>query len=218
MENTPTSKIRSLAMGFVEIKGKAKPFENMSFIGPVSQIPCVYYQYLVEEYRRRGKSSRWVKLHEGDCGYSFFLEDETGKVMINPVKCKIDVTGIKTYQKGLFTKDPEHIENFYKENFIPVKSRFFGKRKLRLTERRIELDDELYILGNACKNEYYQENTRNEAGIVIKKSWKVPFQISDKSEKDLTDTYSTWAILSLIGGVVLLTGFVAMLLNAMNII
>ena len=217
MENTPTSKIRSLAMGFVEIKGKAKPFENMNFIGPISQRPCVYYQFLAEEYRRYGKSGSWHKLVEGDCGCWFYLEDETGKVLINPLKSKMEVRGVKGYQKS-FSKDPEHIVNFYNDISISVKRKFFGKKDLRVTEKRIELNDELYILGNASKSEQNLKGTNNTAGIVLKKSWKVPLYITDKSEKNLVNKYSAWILLSLIGGIAVLTMSISYILKSRGII
>ncbi len=41
IENLPTSKILSMPMGLVEVKGKAKWKEKL--YSPISETPCVYY-------------------------------------------------------------------------------------------------------------------------------------------------------------------------------
>ena len=43
MNDTPTSKIRSMAMGLVEIKGKASAKKYLN--APFSRDECVYYKY-----------------------------------------------------------------------------------------------------------------------------------------------------------------------------
>ena len=40
VENTPTSRIRSLAMGMVEVKGKA--IRSYALVSPMTQLPCVF--------------------------------------------------------------------------------------------------------------------------------------------------------------------------------
>ncbi len=42
IENTPTSKIRSVAMGMVEVKGKA--IRKHALVSPMTQTSCVFYR------------------------------------------------------------------------------------------------------------------------------------------------------------------------------
>ncbi len=82
IEDTPTSKVRSVAMGFAELKGEARP--KVMLTSPYSNFPCLYYRYLVEveTYNGRHRSRRTVK--QGESGASFYLDDGTGKILVSP--------------------------------------------------------------------------------------------------------------------------------------
>jgi len=61
IEDTPTSKIRSMAMGSVEVQGHAQRI--YALVSPISGLPCVYYR--IKKYRRkRFRSNR--RLISGD--------------------------------------------------------------------------------------------------------------------------------------------------------
>ncbi|BCR03308.1 hypothetical protein DESUT3_03770 [Desulfuromonas versatilis] len=80
VENTPTSKTRSLAMGLVEVHGRAK--RQYALVSPMTQMPCVYYR--LRRYRRDDKKN-WRMTSETDSGaVPFYLEDDTGRVSVNP--------------------------------------------------------------------------------------------------------------------------------------
>lgn len=80
IENTPTSKARSLAMGLVELQGRA--VRKYALVSPVSQMPCVFYR--LRKYCRDSKNN-WRLEHSTDSGHvPFYLEDDTGKVTIDP--------------------------------------------------------------------------------------------------------------------------------------
>ena len=60
--DTPTSKIRSASQGYVELSGtieKADSPDIQPLSGPLTGLPCVWYRYSIERYRRSGKSSHW---------------------------------------------------------------------------------------------------------------------------------------------------------------
>src|SRR5437016_14054561 len=73
--DTPFSKIRSAAMGMVEVSGLAVgPY---TVVAPITARPCYYYQTLVWEWRQQGKNKQWVKV-AADCVHvRFFLDDNT---------------------------------------------------------------------------------------------------------------------------------------------
>jgi hypothetical protein len=85
IENTPTSRVRSVAMGMVEVKGKA--IRRYALVSPMSHIPCVYYR--LTRYKR-DKNNQWKKVGVTKSSRaSFLLEDETGRVEIDPARCRI---------------------------------------------------------------------------------------------------------------------------------
>ncbi len=83
IENCPTSKIRSMPMGLVEVKGYAK--QKHFLRAPFSQTDCVYYSYKVYETEQIGTKHQ-IRLREwGESGkIPFYLEDETGKTLVFP--------------------------------------------------------------------------------------------------------------------------------------
>lgn len=78
----PTSKIRSLAMGLVELQGKIIARERMD--APLSRRPCIGYYYCVhrESRDKDGKKSWRLVSEEHRCN-DFTFEDETGKVQVS---------------------------------------------------------------------------------------------------------------------------------------
>ncbi len=154
IENIPTSKIRSMAIGLVELTGKALP-RIVPVKGPITKKDCVFYKYLVERYENRGKNSTWVKV-AGDTSISpFYLEDGTGKVLVNPRNAEINFAEPDfSYETGgVFGGDiPADLENFLLSNNIRYKS-LFGNQRMRFQEWDIYPDEQTFVLGTAEKND-----------------------------------------------------------------
>lgn len=92
IDHTPTSKIRSLAMGMVEVEGRAK--RVYSLVSPVSGIPCVFYR--LRKYRMTPLGF-WLFQYEIDSSHvPFCIEDETGRVAVAPDWAQV-VPKIKRY-------------------------------------------------------------------------------------------------------------------------
>ena len=161
IENIPTSKVRSLAMGLVELVGKAKKNSNLK--GVFTQTECVYYRYTIERYRRGSRSGgHWVTVAKGDSGdCRFFLEDETGRVSIlaKGADCIMppDFQHITRLGSGL----PANIEIFLNNNNIKYKG-FFGYHRMRFKEWYICPGEEIYVLGAAMKSNDSLESHRKK--------------------------------------------------------
>ena len=61
IHDTPRSKVRSIAMGLVEVHGFAEPQEIL--ITPFSKNECVYYKYVIKEYQRRTSTDSKGRSH-----------------------------------------------------------------------------------------------------------------------------------------------------------
>lgn len=90
IEDTPTSKVRSVAMGFAELKGAAKP--RVMLISPYSNFPCIYYRYVVEVESHNGKHRTRRVVKEGESGSSFYLDDGTGKILVCPKRAEFTLS------------------------------------------------------------------------------------------------------------------------------
>jgi hypothetical protein len=79
----PTSKIKSLAMGLVEVKGKLLMIEPL--ISPVNKEECIGYYYTIEDVTKdkEGKYNYSLIHQETKCNV-FEIQDKTGNVKIEP--------------------------------------------------------------------------------------------------------------------------------------
>ena len=115
IQNIPTSKIRSIAMGFVEINGVALP--DVLLTGPYTKVPCVFYHIIVERLIRTQKTAQWVKELELKSEIPFFVQDDTGTVMIDPVGAETDlplrytnIEGGRRYREyNIMEKEPIYV-------------------------------------------------------------------------------------------------------------
>ena len=100
LENVPTSRIRSVAMGFAELLGRAKIRTPLS--APYSGIPCVYFKYKVEEERRNSRGGRdWTTVEKGASSEPFYLQDETGALLVDPDGAEAELErSYRTIERG----------------------------------------------------------------------------------------------------------------------
>jgi hypothetical protein len=205
IQNTPTSKIRSIAMGLVEITGKAAPWEK-TLKAPLTGEDCVYFKYVIEEYRG-GKNSRWVTVGHGAERTGFFIEDDTGRVLVEPRGAEIDVADDFEYESGAKTDPPPKVLEFLEKNGIGHEGFFGGNKLMRFTEYHIAPGDVLYVMGTAGDNPHVEEGSalRNDADIMIQKgSFDKFFYISDKKEKELLKSLKRKSVFSLAFGAIII--------------
>jgi E3 Ubiquitin ligase len=83
--DTPPSKIRSMAMGLVEVNGAAVPRSHVD--APFSGKSCVYWHV---DISCRSKSS-WSVLHRNTSSQPFYLRDDTGLALVFPqgAECRL---------------------------------------------------------------------------------------------------------------------------------
>jgi E3 ubiquitin ligase len=146
--DTPTSKIRSAAMGLVEVSGLANgPY---TIPAPASQLPCYFHRTMVWIYVQSGKNKRWKKVVDERLQVPFYLEDETGRVLVDPSDAELDLHRDfqQEYQHGVFQDDP-----------IPANvSRFLAMHgvsrdhPIKVEEYCIKPKNALFILGTLADN------------------------------------------------------------------
>lgn len=177
--NTPTSKIRSIAMGLVEINGTVVPAENGLFLSPITKNKCVCCQYSVT----RAKDGRVVL--SGDTRQNFFLQDDTGAVLVDSKNAELRLKPSYFFQSDSI---PENIKQMLKANRIPEKNFLGINEEWIIVESAISAGDELYVLGTADDNPYVPEaqSIKGVEDVIIHKGdKKTTFIISNLKEKGL---------------------------------
>ncbi|HUY13249.1 MAG TPA: GIDE domain-containing protein [Terriglobia bacterium] len=87
--DTPVMPVRSIAMGLSHVRGKATGDDRLT--SPFTKQPCFYYQVRVERYVPQSKGSNWQNVTTDTERQNFYLDDGTGKVLVNPEKAEFEV-------------------------------------------------------------------------------------------------------------------------------
>lgn len=150
VENIPTSTVRSLAMGLVELIGKAKKPKLLKSV--FSKTDCVFYRYTVERYQSSGKSGRWVTVANGDSSdCPFWLDDDSGKVAVLPKDAEFIIPKDYEFATGIRKSLPPNLKLFLDDNNIKYRG-WIGNYSMRFREWFICPDEHIYVLGTAKKS------------------------------------------------------------------
>ncbi|MBN2459257.1 hypothetical protein JXB28_03145 [Candidatus Woesearchaeota archaeon] len=203
IETITTSKIRSLAMGMVEVCGVVEAAKGNTLKSPLERKRCVYYEFLIEGYKSSGESQRWHVIDRFTEGAYFFLKDSTGAVLVEPSGAEVDIKPSYSCLSGPCRIIPDAVKGYMARNDFPYKQRIYFSGELRFTESIIQPGDKLYILGYAGDNPFVKEASAKNSveDIMIQGGGlgKVYF-ISDKPEKETLDKLKTKWMGGVFGG------------------
>ena len=201
-EDIATSKMRSVAMGLVEVKGNVESIDEI-FIDPIFGKPCVYYSINISKRKRK---NRWSTIHAETKSGSFLLSDDTGSVLIPG--SLIPNIGKHYFQRkdedrrflefeGLDEKDFIKLDYdikpalFSKKLPIPIKEYFdkleikYSKSDIRCSIKYIEPSDSFYVMGTARPLNDNEQVYNTKVSVAMEASNENRFTISDYSEKEL---------------------------------
>jgi hypothetical protein len=146
---TPTSKIRSAALGLVEVSGVAIGPHTMP--APITGSPCFLY-HTTAWLQRAGKKDEWEKVADETLHLPFFIDDSTGQLLIEPLAAELDLHRDfrEEYASSFFSSDldqvPPRVSVFLSRHGI------VPSRHLRIEERSIKPDDPLFVAGTLMEN------------------------------------------------------------------
>ncbi len=84
IDDTPVSRIRSAAQGYVELSGIARMAEGPPTIAPLSQLRCAWWMYRIEHYTGTGRNAHWETVNRAVSVAPFQLVDATGACLVGP--------------------------------------------------------------------------------------------------------------------------------------
>jgi hypothetical protein len=150
---TPTSKVRSAALGLVEVNGMAAGPYTMP--APITGKPCFLYHTTAWQ-QRADKKQEWEKIADETLHLPFFIDDATGQLLIEPLGADLDLR--RDFRE-------EYASSFFSSTFFsneanvpPRVSVFLSRhgivpaRRLRIEERLIKPEDSLFIAGTLTEN------------------------------------------------------------------
>ncbi len=146
--NTPASKVRSAAMGLVELTGM--PVGPGTIPAGITGDACYYYRATAWEYQRSGNNSEWKRVADESLFVPFFLQDDTGRILINAQGADMDVH--RTFKE-------EFGNSFFGSGGMPMGTvqdfvlRYgLSGRPIRLEEYCIKPEYPIFVLGSLGEN------------------------------------------------------------------
>jgi hypothetical protein len=133
----------------VELNGLAVgPYTT---VAPITARPCYYYRTLVWEWRQSGKNKQWVKVAAECMHVPFFLDDNSGKVLVDPRGADLDLHRDfeQEFCDSFFTTKPEAPENV--RSFLS-RHGISTSNKIKVEEFCIKPKNALFVLGTLDEN------------------------------------------------------------------
>lgn len=149
IENTPVSKIRSAAMGPVEISGLAVGPYTIN--APITGRPCYCYRTLVWQWKQQGKNSSWVKVVDESLHVPFYLDDNTGRLLVDPSGAEMEIHRDfqEEFSHSLFSSSLDIPGNI--AQFLGVHG-LAGDKKIKIEEYCVKPKNSLFVLGTLSEN------------------------------------------------------------------
>jgi hypothetical protein len=210
IRDVPTSKVRSVALGTTELKGKVRKFdEESTYKHPINENETVYYEIIVQIK----EDNKWEVIHNEDVGERFMLEDDTGKIEVriedNP---SIDLEDAKEVTKYSMNPDEElpraleGITNKTQDNeLVPD---FLESTEYRVTVKALYIDDFCYVLGDARPKDGSEASSVNKENIIIghpnhRDNSSGSYIISNQREEELQQEEKWQSRISFVMGLIL---------------
>lgn len=186
VRETPTTDTADASPGEkVEIYGKATVSEQGTHEAPFSEDDCLVCEYEVIEKPRRDKV-----VESGTAGVLFYVEDDTGKVLVDPDGVEM-YTPLDTRVEVESKRPPDEITRGYVDIGV-------NEVKTEYRERYIKPGENVYVYGDAVDSD--------ENGVVVRRQSKDSvFLITDSSEGELRNSLLSRAVSYAAIGVVLVS-------------
>jgi hypothetical protein len=221
IRDTPTARIRSLAMGLVELQGRVHARSRMS--APFSARSCAWWEVELQTLRRSKNGFRqWGTVHREHSGRPFYLEDETGTALVYPEGARVNA-GNRVEEETHGFGVPEPYAGWMAERQLPLRM-LWSMGPMRFRERILDEGQRVYVLGRANPKPHavsismddeevmlatgtdaigaaHVRHYDGECSAVVRRGPKDPaFLISDRSEKTMTLEYGFQAFFGFVGG------------------
>lgn len=166
--DTPTSKIRSAAQGYVELYGVLHEPQHGLLSAPLTGKPCVWWRFRIEERSGSDKDKRWKVVESGASDQWLALGDGTGECLIDPRGAEV-----RPASRDVWHGNQRHPLRVESTGFF---GSLFGGGDYRYTEERLELGGPLYAIGEFVTTGASQQGfdaSRAEGAVI--REWKSDF-------------------------------------------
>jgi len=188
MRTIETSPIGQLSEGPAEIRGLTATSEA-PLTSPWRQQKCVHYCFHVEQRRSRTNNKgntthHWVTYIKDEQTLPFLVKDDTGQAVIDSSKIKLVLEKDRYSRSGFMNDAGEDLEQLLESRYKKKTKGWIFNKTLRYTETALELNEEVYVFGDASRL----------AGGWVLRHGTMPLVVSDKGCEAVEKSYSTRVI------------------------
>lgn len=232
IQDTPTEKVRSAAVGRTELSGTAKPIDGTGTIDrPFTDGECLVAIYEVEEWEEdhdpddHGTDGHWKTIDSGTLYNPFELDDGTGTIRVEPesdATYEISSEHRTQIRVGAGRSPPGEVVEFFQRQrdgddgllggFLSSDPSSRGSEKRRYTQEVIPPGERLYLLGGAEPRER-ADGSNADLLVLRRDEASDEFIISDQSEDELVSGYKWAAPAQIVGGIALSAVMLYLLLS-----
>lgn len=147
VRDTPTARIRSMAMGLVEVNGTVQP--RSAQCAPFSGRECAFWEVDIATLgsRSRAGTESWHVVHRKSSGQPFFLSDDTGVALVYPQGASVRTNfGVEEKTGGLGV--PDLYMQYMEQHGLALRG-VWAIGPMRFRERVLEPGQRVYALGRA---------------------------------------------------------------------
>jgi hypothetical protein len=185
MTATETNPIGQLTEGPAEVRGRTAISEE-PLTSPWRQQKCVHYCFHVEEQRSSTDSKgntthHWATYIKDEQTLPFLVKDDTGQAVVDSSKIKFVVEKDRFSRSGFMNDAGEDLKQLLESRYNKKTEGWIFNKTLRYTETALELDEEVYVFGDASKL----------GGGWVLRDGEMPLIVSDKGGAAIEKSFST---------------------------
>lgn len=229
IRDTPTASARSMPVGRVELEGTAR-VANKPLQAPFTDEDCFYADWKIEEYRPdpNDEGDDWDTIASGTLATPFFLEDDTGRVLIEAdesadfdlsgehrQRISVDGAGSPPAEIAEFIADDSDdwdLGSFIDDPAAAIAEAFeddgtigHSSNDRRYTQHLLPVDEPVYVFGGSQPVDVAdvpdREAGANEDLLAVGPDGGTDlFLISDRKEETLANYYSKAAPTAIVAG------------------
>lgn len=167
--DTPTSRVRSAAQGYVEFTGRGTTPPNTENKAPLSGIPCAWWRYKIER-RGENRSRSWSTVQSGTSETPFILDDGTGQCLIDPRGAEVFPSANDVWYGSSDWPDGVRIPSG--GGVLGWLQDAAATGKYRYSEHRLETQERLYAIGSFRSLGGVSVDSPDRAVAELLRGWK----------------------------------------------
>lgn len=229
VQDTPTEKIRSAAVGRTELKGTAEPIEDGGTIEqPFTDGECLVATYTVKEWDDDSDDDggSWETIASGTLLTPFAVNDGTGRMRVEPVEdatYEFEGENQTTVRVGAGNRPPDAVVDFFERQYASDDGGLLGgllhggpdlrgSDKRRYSQSVLPPGEDVYLLGAATPADGASGSNADRL-VLGPDEGSGEFIISDLVEDELVSNYRWAAPGMILGGIALSAAMLYLLLS-----